>query len=673
MVNRPVISQMSSVVGVSQSIDAPIPLLRVYTFGAFRLDWQVPPLTTEDLWKSRTSARTIFKLLLCSPGRQASRSQLAGILWPETDEDRARESLRSATKVLRKVLQTASGEDLLEQRNQHTILKLAEQSHLWVDADAFVDLTSQAGRATTPDEALSLWQQAKALLRGEFLADDQGSEWMRHRWIKQRQQALRLARARMVRHLADLYLQRGQLSLAEEVLEQQIIRFPTDQDALYRLLLLLEQQGYLEEACVLYQRASYALGAVGKQPAAHVKVYYEQLQQTVLAGKQIVPVARVQPSEHLQTGLQSAITLSPTQVLEVFPHASTASALFTSDQENTLDLVKTHRQQLHDLLMLASTVLVLSPYARWPISEGERTSSTLVTMAIDELERMTESFWRLCANTSLDLLGNLVEHFRTIIQLLKQVQARDAVQRLCSLAGEIAQILGKTLFDLHEYTLAWSYYTFSLKAAQAAFNHELWAVGLGRMCLLLIYWIQPHEALPLLQEAQQLTVQSPRILCWLAAVQAEVYAHIGDTEACDAALTIAKRLATQASLGEDHYATGFNSSRLAGYEGACFVRLRQPDRALPALQRALSLLDPQAIRRQSTLFTDMGIAHAQQGNVQVACQLAIQALVITTQTKSVSVLERVRQVRKELEPWKNTEEVKDLERRLETTSVQIAM
>ncbi len=133
-----------------------------------------------------------------------------------------------------------------------------------------------------------------------------------------------------------------------------------------------------------------------------------------------------------------------------------------------MDLVKTHRQMLHDLLMLASTVLVLSPYARWPLGESETSSLTLITTAIDELEGMTEHYWRLCANTSLDLLGNLVEHFRTIIQLLKQVQARDTIQRLCSLAGEIAQILGKTLFDLHEYALAWSYYTFSLKAAQAA-------------------------------------------------------------------------------------------------------------------------------------------------------------------------------------------------------------
>jgi DNA-binding SARP family transcriptional activator len=549
---------------VSRSVDSQAPLLRVYTFGAFHLDWQVPPLTTEDLWKSRTSARTLLKLLLCVPGRQASRSQLAGILWPETDEDKARESLRSATKVLRKVLQTASGEELLVQRNNSTVLKLADQSRLWVDADAFENLVAQASRATVPEEALALWQQTKALLHGEFLADDQGSEWIRHRWIKMRQHGLRMARRRMVRHLADLYLQQGQISLAEEVLEQHIIRFPTDQDALYRLLLLLKQQGCIEEACVLYQRAHYMLGIVGKQPAAHVRAYYEQLQQAALAGKQTFHVVQAQSSVSFQEGMQRATGVPHTQAQDRFLPASSASAALFPSQENTLDLVKTHRQMLHDLLMLASTVLVLSPYARWPISEGERASLSLVNPAIDELERMTESFWRLCANTSLDLLGNLVEHFRTIIQLLKQMQAREAVQRLCSLSGEIAQILGKTLFDLHEYALAWSYYTFSLKAAQAAFNHELWAVGLGRMSLLLIYWNQPHEALPLLQEAQQLTIQSPRIQCWLAAVRAEVYADLGDTEACDAALNTAKMHASEASLGEDRYATGFNPSRQAG-------------------------------------------------------------------------------------------------------------
>src|SRR5258708_33802946 len=166
-VNRPVISQTSRAVEVSRSLGIQAPLLRVYAVGAFHLTWQVPPFTTEEVWKSRTSARPLLKLLLCAPGRQASRSQLAGILWPETDEDKARESLRSASKVLRKVLRTASGEELLENRTNNAILRLAEQSRLWVDAAAFEEGIVHASRATVPEPALALWQQAMDLLGGE--------------------------------------------------------------------------------------------------------------------------------------------------------------------------------------------------------------------------------------------------------------------------------------------------------------------------------------------------------------------------------------------------------------------------------------------------------------------------------------------------------------------------
>ncbi len=158
--------------------EAQTPLLRVNLFGEFQIVWQVQPFTQEAAWDRRTSARALFKLLLCAPGRQAPRSLLAGILWPDTDEERARESLRSACTVLRKVLQAAGGEELLEQRNKGDILKLAEQARLCIDADEFEDLVSQASRAISPDEALALWQQAKTLLRGEFLADDQSSEWV---------------------------------------------------------------------------------------------------------------------------------------------------------------------------------------------------------------------------------------------------------------------------------------------------------------------------------------------------------------------------------------------------------------------------------------------------------------------------------------------------------------
>ena len=324
----------------------------------------------------------------------------------------------------------------------------------------------------------------------------------------------------------------------------------------------------------------------------------------------------------------------------------------------------TRRQILHNLLMIGSTALVLSPYALLHPGNSEQLNLSV----LEELESITASYWRLCANTSLDLLGNVSEHFRIVVNLLRQILPHRTTQRLCSLAGEIAQILGKTLFDLQEYTLAWSYYMFSLKASQAASNHDLWAVGNGRMILLLIYSKNLQNALPLLQEIHQLTIQNKRITCWLAAVEAEVHAHLGDAEACDTALKAAKNIVQNEPLGEDCYATGFNASRLAGYEGACFVRLHQPDRALPALQQALALLDPQAIRRKSTLLTDIGIAYAQQGNVLQACQLARQALSITKQTRSRSVLERVRMIRSELDDWKQTNEVQDLEKQLHMTS-----
>ena len=47
--------------------------------------------------------------------------------------------------------------------------------------------------------------------------------------------------------------------------------------------------------------------------------------------------------------------------------------------------------------------------------------------------------------------------------------------------------------------------------------------------------------------------------------------------------------------------------------------------------------------------------------------LARRALNITMNTKSKAVLERVRSLCGALEPWKETEEVKDLEKQLDTT------
>jgi tetratricopeptide (TPR) repeat protein len=95
--------------------------------------------------------------------------------------------------------------------------------------------------------------------------------------------------------------------------------------------------------------------------------------------------------------------------------------------------------------------------------------------------------------------------------------------------------------------------------------------------------------------------------------------------------------------------------------------LGKPESARSALNEALESLNPSAIRRQSTLFTDLAKTYIQQNEIEEACKLAAQALTLTTQTHSLSVLQRIRGICDELNQWKETRCVKELNSQFSTT------
>lgn len=616
-----------------------MPLFRIWTCGTFLVErregteWYA--LRVNE-WGGSHDPRRLLKKLLCSPRRRARRWTLIDDIWPDMDPGDVGNHLNDAAYRLRAVLRPTKGaKSLLITADNSSSYELPGQTILWIDADAALVEIRHAEESTDPLPFLE--QAMQYFVRGAFLEEDDGH------WASARRGTVEIERHRCLFWLAELYQQRGKAHRARELLSALLEEDPLNEDALCRLMEVLYQLHMSSEATRLYRQTLDNLIENGLQPSETTKA--------------------------LERRLQSELKLSVSGETPSYSIVSSTKQSHT-DINSDLSFMQHPLQILQSLLTLGSTALVLSPYAiLYPHGREQ-----LHISVIEELETITASYWRLCANTSLDLLANIAEHFRTVINLLQRTLPYEITQRLCSLTGEIAQILGKTLFDLHEYALAWSYYMFSLKAAQTVSNHDLWATGVGRMILLLIYWKTPQNALPLLQEIRQLTVQNTSIACWLAVVEAEVYAHLGDAPACDEALRVAKKLSSQKEgLGEDRYAIGFNSSRLAAYEGACFVRLRQPERALPALQQALSLLDPQAIRRRSTILTDIGIAYAQQGNIQEACTWASQALTITTQTKSKDVLERVRIVHSELKMWKEIEEVENLARQLDKITALISI
>lgn len=336
-------------------------------------------------------------------------------------------------------------------------------------------------------------------------------------------------------------------------------------------------------------------------------------------------------------------------------------------------LIKSRRQVLQDILKAACAAITLSPYELLPKESRARLelakthSSYLDDEALDDLSGITARYWNISKNASVDVLSGISGHFSNIVQYLKDPHPTVVYDRLCSLVSENALLLGKTFHDIKEYDLAWSYYKFALKVALDTGNTDLWAAGIGRVALLLIYWGEPHNALPLLQEAQKRQLHNQRIGPWLSAIEAEIHAGMGNEDECLRLLEKPKSVTLPDTLDDDRYATGFNPSRAAGYEGACFVRLHKPELALPALEQAFALCDPASLRRQSTLIADVGTVHAQLGNPKEACRLLSQALDMTMQTKSLVVVQRVCKARNELNHWKQSAVVKTLDAQIADT------
>ena len=700
-----------------------IPFARITTCGKLTIEviYRIKPNTDEYLEavygppdtkllveKGTAKAFILLALLASQPGCFATKdflSEKLGRQHEEEDEESDTEGLKRVDNVvsrLRRLLYPPLFDDLpgakLLRRSLVTFNSATAESGpgyrlcgtplIWLDVEAMRNAVKRA-RALEQfgRDGGAEWQVCYDLAsQGPFLSEEPYSNWAS--W---RRQEVETYWWDSVQALWRHSVKQGDVGDAEalRLLRDYWLAHITNEDALRPLLELLCKWECFGQAQHYYDQLCSALAEQGKQPDRRTIeiinfVHAAQLQrgrESRIAERTNLNTIGLLPfiQQHDQS-LRFAQLANPDSiggVREPYDHGIlgvvSLDALLSGEMQShnnacsSIDSMQFRRQMLHKLLTIGSTALVLSPCTVFLPDDNESLNPTV----IEDFERITEICWRLRANRSIDVLDNIATHFETVVNLLQRPYPRETAQRLYSLCGETGQLLGQTLFDLHEYRLAWYYYMFSLKAAQTAANHDLWAVGIGRTILLLIYWKLPQQALPLLQEVQQLTIRSTRIASWLAAVEAEVHAHLGNADTCDAALKKAQQRLESAPLGEDRYAIGFNPSRLAGYEGACFVHLRQPERALPALERALALLDPEAIRRKSTILTDMGIAYAQQGNVHKACQLAKHALTITLQTKSRTVLERIRRVHSELGAWKETEEVKDLANQIDTVSLLI--
>lgn len=179
------------------------------------------------------------------------------------------------------------------------------------------------------------------------------------------------------------------------------------------------------------------------------------------------------------------------------------------------------------------------------------------------------------------------------------------------------------------------------------------------------------EACRSIEQTQYLALGANRtVRTWLAAVEAEIHAHLSDREACLKALRDAEHVEDQQDHLRESYWIYFDPSLLAGYQGASLLKLSNQGHhhliqtAQTALHQALDLLDPSMKRRQPTLLIDLAGTYVHQKQIEHACACALQATDLAAHLHSPVVLQRLLSLRTTLEPWKDTSAVQELDQSL---------
>ena len=213
------------------------PKLRVYTLGRTRLETSEGPLTGE--WVGHRPGE-VFKYLVCERARTVPIDELLETLWPTGRA--AATNARQAVHTLRDHLEPS--------RSKHGTSSFVvarkggyglDASNLWIDADDF-EASARAGLAAAQSADAELAEasltRAAALYRGDFLADEAYAEWA----FGERDRLRDLA-AQVLRALAVLRLDAGELEAAGEQLQRLAELEPYDLDAQRDLIALLVRRG----------------------------------------------------------------------------------------------------------------------------------------------------------------------------------------------------------------------------------------------------------------------------------------------------------------------------------------------------------------------------------------------------------------------------------------------
>jgi tetratricopeptide (TPR) repeat protein len=310
-----------------------------------------------------------------------------------------------------------------------------------------------------------------------------------------------------------------------------------------------------------------------------------------------------------------------------------------------------------------------SPQVRVAVREPRQLTSSL----LDELDGLAEVYRRLDRQLGAPTIHeDVTRHLLRLNRLREASMTPASRDRLTVLAGEVASLAGWQAVDMGLPTAAWSLFNVATRAAKEANDRGLHAFTVAVTSYVPMLFGKERAAPLLVSTARRLAGDrvSPTLRAWLAAVDAEAHATVGDVAATYRALDHAEALLAAASPGESpRWLAYLDPANFLRWKGRCLVHLRQARQAQPMLEQALIQADGTFVRGRSGSLVDLATAYVQQEDIDEGCRLFQEALRLAHATRSTRHLRRVVSVRHQLlEPWRGHPAVAGLDAQLRLAS-----
>ncbi|MFF3364864.1 MULTISPECIES: helix-turn-helix domain-containing protein [Streptomyces] len=355
--------------------------------------------------------------------------------------------------------------------------------------------------------------------------------------------------------------------------------------------------------------------------------------------------SRIKPQPPQRRGLAIAleVTLAELDALLTQPRAASQETAGhqSSDHPGAGDPDEMIRREFLRILTVSGALTAL------PLEEAEALTDGVRRGVPADFARMNSHLWQVyqLARSKGSVYPIVRDQLSTLNEALADTRGNS--RPLLNAAADLFQLAGEVAFDANRYSDAAASYSLAASVSKDARAFDLWACALVRHAYVDVYEHRYEQAAQILGAAERLAQRGDSSLAtrhWVAAVQAEAYAGMGDLASCERALDEAERVL---ELGTDSTNGGwlrFDCTRLAEERGARYVQLGRLDLAEETLKQALAqtaLASGQSYRRRGAVLADLAAVGAKRRDPEQVVVYGREAIQLAQASSSGYVVRRL--------------------------------